>query len=170
MRRLPGWPGAPTQPAGDAQSLTGWAGGAAALRQRAPCADSGPGARSCAGRPARRERGEAWHAQVQRDIREGHAQTVDRVLAWLPGDLRGVSVCDAGCGTGSLALPLALRGADVSGFDISQAMGRRAGRRAPPRERAGREPAWRGACSPDVECLSGNRGRAAGVCMRCLSG
>ncbi len=62
--------------------------------------------------------------QVQLDIREGHAQTVSKVLAWLPEDLSGVSVCDAGCGTGSLALPLALRGADVSGFDISQAMAR----------------------------------------------
>ena len=62
--------------------------------------------------------------QVQLDIREGHAQTVDKVLSWLPGDLRGVTVCDAGCGTGSLALPLAARGADVAGFDMSQAMAR----------------------------------------------
>ena len=66
----------------------------------------------------------AHGVQVQLDIREGHAQTVDKVLAWLPGDLRGVTVCDAGCGTGSLALPLAARGADVAGFDISQAMAR----------------------------------------------
>ena len=62
--------------------------------------------------------------QVQLDIREGHAQTVDKVLAWLPEDLSGVTVCDAGCGTGSLALPLAMRGAEVAGFDISQAMAR----------------------------------------------
>ena len=62
--------------------------------------------------------------QVQLDIREGHAQTVDKVLSWLPDDLSGVTVCDAGCGTGSLALPLAMRGADVAGFDISQAMAR----------------------------------------------
>ena len=95
---------------------------------------------------------------------------MDRVLAWLPGDLRGVSVCDAGCGTGSLALPLALRGADVSGFDISQAMVRRARRRAPPHARVGGAPARFGACLPDAQCPCGSRGYAAGVCMRCLSG
>ena len=66
----------------------------------------------------------AHGVQVQLDIREGHARTVGKVLAWLPEDLRGVAVCDAGCGTGSLALPLAARGADVAGFDISQAMAR----------------------------------------------
>ena len=48
--------------------------------------------------------------QVQLDIRKGHAQTVDKVLSWLSeGSLEGVSVCDAGCGTGSLAIPLALK-------------------------------------------------------------
>ncbi len=50
-------------------------------------------------------------AQVQLDIRQGHAQTVDKVLAWLDeeGGVAGTSVCDCGCGTGSLAIPLALR-------------------------------------------------------------
>ena len=48
--------------------------------------------------------------KVQLDIRKGHAQTVDKVLNWLSeGKLEGVSVCDAGCGTGSLAIPLALQ-------------------------------------------------------------
>jgi predicted RNA methylase len=62
--------------------------------------------------------------QVQLDIREGHAATVDKVLAWMreDGGLRGVTVCDAGCGTGSLSIPLALEGATVSGSDISEAM------------------------------------------------
>ena len=52
---------------------------------------------------------QCYRPQVQLDIREGHAQTVDKVLGWLGSDLQGVSVCDAGCGTGSLAIPLALR-------------------------------------------------------------
>lgn len=49
--------------------------------------------------------------QVQLDIRTGHQQTVDKVLTWLDdeGGVKGTSVCDAGCGTGSLSLPLALR-------------------------------------------------------------
>lgn len=36
--------------------------------------------------------------QVQKDIREGHAVTVDKVLQWISedGNVKGVSVCDAG--------------------------------------------------------------------------
>ena len=33
-----------------------------------------------------------------------------------------MTVCDAGCGTGSLAIPLALNGAEVSASDISRSM------------------------------------------------
>lgn len=48
--------------------------------------------------------------KVQLDIRKGHAQTVEKVLSWLSeSNLEGTSVCDAGCGTGSLAIPLALQ-------------------------------------------------------------
>lgn len=47
--------------------------------------------------------------KVQLDIRTGHAQTVDKVLVWIGDSVEGVSVCDAGCGTGSLSIPLALR-------------------------------------------------------------
>ena len=50
-------------------------------------------------------------SQVQLDIRTGHQQTVDKVLNWLDdeGGVKDTSICDAGCGTGSLSLPLALR-------------------------------------------------------------
>eukprot|EP00887_Chlorella_sp_A99_P005877 scaffold1.g5877.t1 len=69
--------------------------------------------------------------KVQLDIRQGHAQTVDKVLRWLAeeGGVRGTTVCDAGCGTGSLAIPLALAGAAVSASDISAAMAGEAQRR-----------------------------------------
>ncbi|KAG2445720.1 hypothetical protein HXX76_000326 [Chlamydomonas incerta] len=62
--------------------------------------------------------------KVQLDIRTGHAQTVDKVLRWVDeeGGLQGATVADCGCGTGSLAIPLALRGATVSASDISAAM------------------------------------------------
>jgi len=60
---------------------------------------------------------------VQKDIRVGHAQTVDKILTWLDSNsIQGKTVCDAGCGTGSLSIPLASRGAKVSGSDISSAM------------------------------------------------
>lgn len=41
--------------------------------------------------------------KVQLDIRQGHAQTVDKVLNWLQeeGGLKGTTICDAGCGTGA---------------------------------------------------------------------
>jgi len=70
--------------------------------------------------------------KVQMDIRNGHAQTVEKVLRWLDeeGGLEsGTTVCDAGCGTGSLAIPVALRGATVSASDISEAMSSEAQRR-----------------------------------------
>jgi len=62
--------------------------------------------------------------KVQLDIRTGHAQTVEKVLGWLKeeGGVQNVSVADCGCGTGSLAVPLALEGAAVSASDISAAM------------------------------------------------
>ena len=58
--------------------------------------------------------------KVQMDIREGHALTVDKVLSWLPE--KPGSWCDLGCGVGSLAIPLAQRGFEVSASDISEAM------------------------------------------------
>merc|ERR1719487_887005 len=60
--------------------------------------------------------------KVQLDIRTGHAQTVEKVLNWVGKDLDGITFCDAGCGTGSLDVPLALRGASVYASDISEAM------------------------------------------------
>ncbi|NJR69882.1 MAG: magnesium protoporphyrin IX methyltransferase [Synechococcales cyanobacterium CRU_2_2] len=62
--------------------------------------------------------------RVQLDIRMGHQQTVDSLLAWLDadGNLAGMKICDAGCGVGSLTLPLLERGARVSASDISEKM------------------------------------------------
>ena len=50
--------------------------------------------------------------KVQRNIRIGHQKTVDEVLAWIKesGELSQASFCDAGCGVGSLSLPLAAMG------------------------------------------------------------
>jgi magnesium-protoporphyrin O-methyltransferase len=62
--------------------------------------------------------------KVQLDIRNGHQQTVDTVLGWLKADnnLTGLTICDAGCGVGSLSIPLAQAGALVFASDISEKM------------------------------------------------
>jgi magnesium-protoporphyrin O-methyltransferase len=61
---------------------------------------------------------------VQLDIRKGHQQTVDTLLEWLTadGNLKDLNICDAGCGVGSLAIPLAEAGATVYATDISEKM------------------------------------------------
>ncbi len=62
--------------------------------------------------------------KVQLDIRDGHQQTIDTVVSWLEadGNLNQLSICDAGCGVGSLTLPLAKEGATVVASDISAKM------------------------------------------------
>ncbi|MEO8893825.1 MAG: magnesium protoporphyrin IX methyltransferase [Coleofasciculaceae cyanobacterium] len=68
--------------------------------------------------------GDAEVSKVQLDIRTGHQQTVDTVLSWLEadGNLTDLSICDAGCGVGSLSIPLAQLGAKVNASDISEKM------------------------------------------------
>ncbi|CAM6050253.1 unnamed protein product [Sphagnum compactum] len=68
---------------------------------------------------------------VQLDIRQGHAQTVEKTLEILnQSSLENVTICDAGCGTGSLSIPLAMAGAQVYASDISSAMVDEAAKRA----------------------------------------
>ena len=49
---------------------------------------------------------------VQMDIRDGHGQTIQKILNWVKddGNIAGKTVCDCGCGVGSLAIPLAQMG------------------------------------------------------------
>ena len=72
----------------------------------------------------RRIYGEDDVNKVQQDIRTGHQQTIHTVMEWLKydGNLADLSVCDAGCGVGSLSIPLAAEGAIVSASDISDKM------------------------------------------------
>lgn len=62
--------------------------------------------------------------KVQLDIRKGHQQTVDTLLEWLTddGNVSELTFCDAGCGVGSLSIPLAKMGATVYASDISEKM------------------------------------------------
>ena len=80
----------------------------------------------------RRIYGDGKVNKVQLDIRTGHQQTVDTVLEWLvaDGNLPGLSICDAGCGVGSLSIPLAEAGAIVYASDISEKMVEEAYQRA----------------------------------------
>jgi magnesium-protoporphyrin O-methyltransferase len=62
--------------------------------------------------------------KVQLAVRIGHQQTVDTLLGWFEADqnLAGLSICDAGCGVGSLSIPLATAKAVVTASDISEKM------------------------------------------------
>ncbi|TAE58644.1 MAG: magnesium protoporphyrin IX methyltransferase [Nostocales cyanobacterium] len=72
----------------------------------------------------RRIYGDGEVNKVQLDIRTGHQQTVDTVIGWLKDDnnLSKLSICDAGCGVGSLSIPLVAEGAKVYASDISAKM------------------------------------------------
>lgn len=72
----------------------------------------------------RRIYGDGEVNKVQLDIRNGHQQTVDTVISWLKddGNLSELSICDAGCGVGSLSIPLAADGAKMYASDISEKM------------------------------------------------
>src|SRR6476646_6521286 len=72
----------------------------------------------------RRIYGDGEVNKVQLDIRTGHQQTVDTLLGWLraDGNLAELTICDAGCGVGSLSIPLAQEGATVFSSDISEKM------------------------------------------------
>ena len=62
---------------------------------------------------------------VQKNIRIGHQKTVDDVLDWIKDDPTFLksSFCDAGCGVGSLSVPLLKLGInDIQVSDISASM------------------------------------------------
>ena len=62
---------------------------------------------------------------VQKNIRKGHQKTVDDVISWIEKypNLSKLTFCDAGCGVGSLTLPLLKLGInDIQASDISSSM------------------------------------------------
>ena len=57
--------------------------------------------------------------RIRASVRAGRDEMRNTLLSWLPADLRGQRVLDAGCGTGALAVEAARRGADVVAIDLS---------------------------------------------------
>lgn len=56
---------------------------------------------------------------IRRTVREGRDRMRATLAGWLPEDLRGARVLDAGCGPGAFAVALAARGARVVAADVS---------------------------------------------------
>lgn len=65
---------------------------------------------------------EDWHAQVGRDGDLNRRLNSDPVLWAFLGDVSGLTVLDAGCGTGYLSRKLAERGAQVIAIDCAERM------------------------------------------------
>jgi len=57
--------------------------------------------------------------RVRATVRAGRDRMRTTLLSWLPEDLRGKRILDAGCGTGALAVEAARRGAQVVAIDLS---------------------------------------------------
>ena len=61
-------------------------------------------------------------SRIRATVRAGRDAMRDVLLGWLPADLTGMRVLDAGCGTGALAVEAARRGAEVIAVDISESL------------------------------------------------
>ena len=57
--------------------------------------------------------------RIRRTVREGRDQMRANLMSWLPQDMRGMRLLDAGCGTGALAMEAMQRGAEVVAIDLS---------------------------------------------------
>ena len=69
--------------------------------------------------------------RIRASVRAGRDQMRTTLLNWLPEDLSGKRVLDAGCGTGALAVEAAQRGASVVAIDLSPTLVDLARERAP---------------------------------------
>jgi magnesium-protoporphyrin O-methyltransferase len=58
-------------------------------------------------------------SKVRATVRAGRDAMRANLLSWLPADMTGSRLLDAGCGTGALAVEAARRGAEVVAIDVS---------------------------------------------------
>jgi len=75
---------------------------------------------------------------IRATVRAGRDLTRSTLLSWLPADLSGLRILDAGCGTGALAVEAARRGAEVVAIDLSPTLVQLARERMPHDLGAGR--------------------------------
>jgi magnesium-protoporphyrin O-methyltransferase len=81
---------------------------------------------------------EAPVGRIRATVRAGRERMRLELLSWLPDDLRGARLLDAGCGTGVLAVELARRGGKVLAIDLSPTLIGLGRQRAPQELGAGR--------------------------------
>ena len=70
-------------------------------------------------------------SKIRETVRAGRDRMRGLILSWLPADMAGTSLLDAGCGTGALSVEAAKRGARVTAVDIAGGLVGVAGERAP---------------------------------------
>jgi len=70
----------------------------------------------------RRLTSDAPVGSIRATVRAGRNEMRAALLSWLPDDLSGRRLLDAGCGTGALSIEAARRGADVVGIDLAPAI------------------------------------------------
>ncbi|GAA0728308.1 magnesium-protoporphyrin O-methyltransferase [Sphingomonas japonica] len=71
-------------------------------------------------------------SRIRATVRAGRDRMRATILSWLPADLSGLRLLDAGCGTGALAVEAAQRGAQVVAIDIAGSLVHVARDRSPP--------------------------------------
>jgi magnesium-protoporphyrin O-methyltransferase len=76
---------------------------------------------------------------IRATVRAGRDRMRATILSWLPADLTGLRLFDAGCGTGALAVEAARRGAQVVAVDVAAGLVDIARERSP----AGLDIDWR---------------------------
>lgn len=57
--------------------------------------------------------------RIRQTVRAGRDQMRETLLGWLPPDMTGLTLLDAGCGTGAASIEAARRGARVIAIDLS---------------------------------------------------
>jgi len=76
--------------------------------------------------------------RIRATVRAGRDAMRETLLGFLPSDLAGRRLLDAGCGTGAFSVAAAARGAEVVAIDLSPTLVNLARERLPPQLDAGR--------------------------------